>query len=893
LSLQPTIDEIAKSCVLTDENDLPMLVSIHDRLRSLGGDLPPDMERVAECLEHAASLIKEIIYREAQDAAATLDLVRQGVEYAQRAAAADQEGRSINDLGPTPYETAGGSNVPSAKEDTIDPEMLAAWVTECGMNLGELEGNLVGDNSATHSPETLGDIRRRLHTFKGECGVLSLHTAQKLCHEAESSIDHCIATGQALPVDALLSLVDWLRTYVNSLSKDPRAKAPEHAAVLALFTNRSTPSAAPAAAPALVSAPAAAATAAPAAAPAAAPTGSPAASATVEDPAFADPTPVSLHADGDMKDNLNDFLCESREHIANSEVALLELEKKPTDKELINTVFRAFHTIKGVAGFMNLGPIVSLAHSAEYLLDGARNDKVLLNSQSLSIILKTCDLMGQMIRVFEGGAPPSTGQHKALINQLERAVKGDLSTTSAPAPAPAPAVSAPSASPASAPVITAAPVTAAPSDSPSVEAKPTANTNALATPNVEAKPAPAATPSASNNAKRADQTVKVSTSRMDTLVDMVGELVIAQQMVVQDPAVRTINEQRLQRNLSMVGKIIRDLQEVSMSLRMVPVKSTFQKMARLVRDVSAKAGKNITLHTEGEDVELDRNVVEEIADPLVHMIRNSCDHGVETADVRRASGKPDAGNVWLRAFHSGGSIVIEIEDDGKGLDRTKIVKKAIEKGIYTPDRAIDDIPDSEVFALIFLPGFSTADKVTDISGRGVGMDVVRRNIEALRGKIEIRSTFGKGTIFSMRLPLTMAIIDGMVVRVGNQRYVIPTLSIERSFRPQPKDLHTVVGSGEMAMVRGGLLPIYRLNHVLGHDLDSKCDLLIVVESQAARACLAADEIIGQQQVVIKSLGQATQAIRGVSGGAILGDGRVALILDIGGILNEATASVPA
>ncbi len=458
-----------------------------------------------------------------------------------------------------------------------------------------------------------------------------------------------------------------------------------------------------------------------------------------------------------------------------------------------------------------------------------------------------------------------------MIRQLEAATNGE-------------------AAPASAPARTTAAVRPATQATPSasVEAKPAVSgeVHPVAAPAT----APAAASSGSNN-KRADQTVKVSTSRMDTLVDMVGELVIAQQMVVQDPAVRTLNEQRLHRNLTMVGKIIRDLQEVSMSLRMVPVKATFHKMTRLVRDVSAKANKSITLHTEGEDVELDRNVVEEIADPLVHMIRNSCDHGVEGPDARRAAGKPEMGNVWLRAFHSGGSIVIEIEDDGKGLDRNKIIKKAIEKGIYTPDRAVEETPDSEVFGLIFLPGFSTADKVTDISGRGVGMDVVRRNIEALRGKIDIRSTFGKGTTFSMRLPLTMAIIDGMVIRVGRQRYVVPTLSIERSFRPQPKDLHTVVGKGEMAMVRGDLLPIYRLNQVLKHDLDSPCDLLIVVESQNGRACVAADEIIGQQQVVIKTLGQATQSIRGVSGGAILGDGRVALILDVGGILNEATAPV--
>jgi len=871
LILLPTINDIAKASVLADEHDLPALVGLHDRLRSLCGELSSsDLGIVTDCLEHAAGLIEEIVHRETEDAAAAIDLVRRGIEYAQRAVMADKEGRPLGDIGPSPYSAE--SRVPRPGE-AVDSELLSSWVTECGHTLVELESQVMAVESSGNSPEVLAEIRRRLHTFKGECGVLSLHAAQTLCHEAESYIDHCIAEGLALPVDALLELVDWMRGYVAVLSSDPRVPAPDHAAILARFAVPAADATAPV--PTIVEN---------------SKSTSSAPGVTVTGPAEAAPSEfdsslVVLAADGAMEDNLNDFLCESREHIANSEQALLQLEKNPSDKELINTVFRAFHTIKGVAGFMNLGPIVSLAHSAEFLLDGARNDKVTLNSQYLSIILKTCDLMGQLIRVFEGGTPPTNGQLKSLIDQLQRAVQGDLTNAggaelkTAPAATPSPATLR-----APATTVPTAPAAAPASQTPqSAAAKPTAS------PEVSA---PTGAPAA-GGMKRADQTVKVSTARMDTLVDMVGELVIAQQMVVQDPSVRGLNEQRMQRNLTMVGKIIRDLQKVSMSLRMVPIKSTFQKMARLVRDVSAKAGKHITLHTEGEDVELDRNVVEEIADPLVHMIRNSCDHGIEPAEVRRAAGKPDTGNVWLRAFHSGGSIVIEIEDDGKGLDRARIVAKAIEKGIYAPDRPVADISDTEVFNLVFLPGFSTAEKVTDISGRGVGMDVVRRNIEALRGKIDIRSTAGKGTVFSMRLPLTMAIIDGMVVRVGAQRYVIPTLSIERSFRPKPKDVHTVVGKGEMAMVRGGLLPIHRLRHVLGRGGDptnTADDLLIVVETQGTRACLAADEIIGQQQVVIKALGQATQSIRGVSGGAILGDGRVALILDIGGILSEATAT---
>lgn len=329
-----------------------------------------------------------------------------------------------------------------------------------------------------------------------------------------------------------------------------------------------------------------------------------------------------------------------------------------------------------------------------------------------------------------------------------------------------------------------------------------------------------------------------------------------------------------------------------MALRMVTVKGTFQKMARLVRDVASKADKKIMFVMEGEDTELDRNVVEEIGDPLVHMIRNSCDHGIESVEERKAAGKPEVGRLVLRAFHQAGSIVIEVEDDGRGLPREKILKKAIEKGLISSDRQLDDIPDSEVYKMVFLAGFSTADKVTDISGRGVGMDVVRRNIEALRGKVEIRSTPGKGSIFSIRLPLTLAIIDGMIMRVGSQRYVVPTLAIEQSFQPVPDDLHTVNNKGEMVSVRGSLLPIHRLNRIfkVEDSIEELTDaLLVVLESASTRSCLMVDEIIGQQQVVIKSLGHGVKSIRGVSGGAILGDGRVALIIDVDGLVREAVS----
>jgi two-component system chemotaxis sensor kinase CheA len=302
-------------------------------------------------------------------------------------------------------------------------------------------------------------------------------------------------------------------------------------------------------------------------------------------------------------------------------------------------------------------------------------------------------------------------------------------------------------------------------------------------------------------------------------------------------------------------------------------------MNRLVRDLSAKLGKHVVLVSEGEDTELDRTIVEEISDPLIHMIRNSVDHGIEKPELRLERSKPAHGTVSLRAFHQGGNIVIEIKDDGGGLDRDRILAKAVTMGLIKPD---ESLTDSEIFNLILLPGFSTADKVTDLSGRGVGMDVVRRNIDKLRGKIEIQSTPGCGSTFSIFLPLTLAIIDGLIVGVGDHRFIVPTLSVRESFQPTVGMIKTVGGRGEMVETRGRLTPLLRLHAHLGlppGQTDVAQCIIVVVESGSASRCVLVDQLLGKQEVVIKSVGETFRENRLLAGAAILGDGRVGLILD--------------
>jgi two-component system, chemotaxis family, sensor kinase CheA len=350
-------------------------------------------------------------------------------------------------------------------------------------------------------------------------------------------------------------------------------------------------------------------------------------------------------------------------------------------------------------------------------------------------------------------------------------------------------------------------------------------------------------------------------------------------MVAQDRRLFEEHCHELLRKVTRAGKIVRELQDLSMSMRMVPLRGTFQKMQRVARDIARKSGKSVELATDDGETEIDRHMVDILNDVLVHMVRNAIDHGIESQDEREKCGKSRTGAVRLRAFHSGGSVVLEIHDDGRGLNREQILQKAISVGMVDPEKTLSD---NEVFNLIFAPGFSTSEKITDISGRGVGMDVVREGVEALHGRIDIDTEPGAGCTFTVRLPLTLAITDGMLVRVGCERYIIPTVSIHLCFRPKPDSISTVTGRGELVMLRGELMPIFRLHRLFGVGSaieDPAQGLLVVVGDEERRCALLVDELLGQQQVVAKSLTRAIGKIPGVSGGAILGDGRVGLILD--------------
>ncbi len=619
---------------------------------------------------------------------------------------------------------------------------------------------------------------------------------------------------------------------------------------------------------------------------------------------------VPLVIDAKELEFLKGFVEEAREHIEAIEAALLEVERAPDDPDCIGNLFRPFHTIKGMAGFLNLRDINCLTHEAETLLDQGRKGQRQMTAGFIDLIFDVVDILKAQVEAISaftlqpGSDPVPQPPIVDMIAKLRAVVAGKMEPQgSQSATRDGQKVGENLVAQGACPrevVDFALQVQEGTAGSQKKTGEILMDLNVVSARQVDQalrsqkgdaaapdRAAAAATPAAgggagpgASKAAAGDSSVRIDTTKLDSLVDLVGELVIAQTLITANPLVAS--DPKLLKDAGQVSKIVRDVQELAMSMRMVPIGPTFQKMARLVRDVSRKANKNVELHIAGEDTELDKNVIQQIGDPLVHMVRNAVDHGVEPPEVRRAAGKDETGHVYLSAFHQGGNIVVEIRDDGRGLDPRKLIAKGIEKGLVQPG---EELTDQEAFNLIFAAGFSTAEQVTDISGRGVGMDVVRRNIEQLRGRVDITSELGRGTTFSIRLPLTLAIIDGMVVKVASERFIIPTITIDQSLKPTREQISTVQRRGELVNVRGQLIPVIQLGALFG--LKPRVDpceaMVIIANCEGRRIGLVVDELIGQQQVVIKTLGERFEKLRGICGAAILGDGRVGLILEMSGL----------
>ena len=575
---------------------------------------------------------------------------------------------------------------------------------------------------------------------------------------------------------------------------------------------------------------------------------------------------------------LSGFVMESLESLETVEVCLMDLEQNPGDIESINSIFRSFHTIKGVSGFINLDRINRLAHGAENLLEKARNGEIVIGAAIIDIILESVDVIKKLIEGvqygMENGVSLDIGLDiTSLLNRID-AIEMEVDQVRG--------------KPIGEILIQKNEITPQKLDKGLERQKQEPDKKIgqilVEDKSVESKAVVAALRDQNKTGQRhLELQVRVDTKKLDNLVDLTGELVIAQSMLRQNPAILSSADQHLMHNLGQLNQITSNLQTTAMSMRMVPIKSTFQKMIRLVRDLAKNSGKEVNLKMSGEDTEIDRNVVDELYEPMVHMIRNSVDHGIEMPDERIKAGKSKSGEIQLLAYHQGGNIVVEISDDGRGLDKDRIIEKARAKKLMTDESKLSE---SEIYNLIFQPGFSTAREITGVSGRGVGMDVVKRAIEKLRGKVEINSRPGRGSTFIIRLPLTLAIIEGMLVRVGKEKYVIPALAILESLRPSREQYSKVKGKGEMVLSRGKLIPLIRLNQIFKVECDAIHPwegLVVVVEHDGRQMCVLLDELLGKEEVVIKSLGEVLKDITGISGGAIMGDGRVGLILDMAGL----------
>ncbi len=632
------------------------------------------------------------------------------------------------------------------------------------------------------------------------------------------------------------------------------------------------------------------------------------------------------------------FFEEAAEHLANMESLLLGLDVNDPSMDDLNAIFRAAHSIKGGAGTFGFTDMIEVTHVLETLLDKLRKQEMALTNEMVNAFLEAGDAISMQLAGHRDNSEVDQEVVKNARAHLEQlsANPSDAATAKAAPAAPATLATPPKEEgygffadePATAPAAdpgygffdetpAAAPAAEDAQGYGFFEETPVQKTERenqrgygfLQEPNPDSQPAatPPAPPASVSSASAeqaaphlvaesahptrraadrvpppaaADSSIRVSVEKVDQIINLVGELVITQAMLTQsasqlDPLV----VERLQSGLSQLERNTRDIQEAVMAVRMLPISFVFSRFPRVVRDMANKLGKQIELKTLGEGTELDKGLIEKIADPLTHLIRNSLDHGIEMPEKRVAAGKSPTGTITLNAFHQGGNIVIEVADDGGGLSRSKILNKAKERGMNVSD----DMPDAAVWMLIYEAGFSTAEVVTDVSGRGVGMDVVKRNIAELGGRVEIDSAEGYGTRTTIRLPLTLAILDGLSISVGGQTFIAPLGSIVESLQVDPQDLKSVSGEGHLLRVRGEYLPlvaVHEVFHIENAITDLTKGIVVIIESEGKKTALMVDELLGQHQVVIKSLESNFRKVHGISGATIMGDGKVALILDV-------------
>ena len=636
----------------------------------------------------------------------------------------------------------------------------------------------------------------------------------------------------------------------------------------------------------------------------------------------------------DMQEILEDFLVEAFELIEQIDHDLVELEANPEDLELLNRIFRVAHTVKGSSSFLNFDVLTKLTHHMEDVLNKARHGELKITPDIMDVVLESVDMMKALLRsirergndtdagvsitdichrltAINEGRDPNADEDRQAQPQEETQSKPQEDSQPEPQSAmdqePEVDVNSLSEAEVEAEIERLLKVRKAEDQARRDKQKQNSEQSAVQTP--ESTPAPAPTPAAKpapkkeskesntpahSSASAVEQTIRVEVKRLDNLMNLIGELVLGKNRLLKiydDVEERYEGEkflEELNQVVSALSLVTTDIQLAVMKTRMLPIAKVFNKFPRMVRDLSRELGKQIDLEISGEETELDKSIVEEIGDPLVHIIRNSCDHGVESPKERLAAGKPEKGIIQLKAYNEGNHIVVEIVDDGKGIDALAVKMKALERGLIT-EREVDSMSDKEAYSLIFKPGFSMAKQVTNVSGRGVGMDVVKTNIEKLNGIIDIDSEVGKGTIIKLKIPLTLAIIQSLLVGSQEEFYAIPLASVKETVRVPVDNIYTIEGKNVLRL-RDEVLSLVRLSDLFGvkQVFESGDQTYVVVINVAdSKLGIIVDSLIGQEEIVIKSLGNYLQNIRGIAGGTIRGDGKVTLIVDVGMIMDMA------
>ncbi len=615
----------------------------------------------------------------------------------------------------------------------------------------------------------------------------------------------------------------------------------------------------------------------------------------------------SMLNDPEMKEIVESFIIETKEILEKLDSDLMELEKRADDADLLNQVFRSFHTIKGTSGFLGLDNLTKVTHKCEDILNKLRKGEVKLNSRIMDAILMAFDNIKALVADIEGEQKADVSIDdtlSALIEVLQEMEKEKAETITVKAE-----VTEENNYEFSAAELALIAELQDDDEGQQVEESIATKSNELpeaqqteissstkTETTAEVKP-PVLTSQntiASVLNKKGDDTIRVDIKRLDELLNIVSELVLGRNRLTQvnSEALLEYSGTKLSRDLSEAVKLIdimtNELQLVVMKTRMVKIGKVFNRFPRVVRDLSKEAKKSINLNLFGEDTELDKTLIEEINDPLIHLIRNSVDHGIELPEVRKKSGKSETGNINLSAEQDGNNIIISIEDDGKGIDPDVIKEKAISKGLLSKEKA-KELTKQEIFNLIFLPGFSTAEKVTNISGRGVGMDVVKTNVTKLRGIINVESTVGKGTKITIKLPLTLAIIQGMIVKVHEDKLVVPLSSVIEVVRVNAKEIYTI-NQNEVIRIRDSVISLIDVNelvfHSNGRQKEDEWQYIVVVGVAEKQFGLKVDGLVGQKEVVIKSLGNYLGNIEGIAGSTIMGDGTIVMILDINELINK-------